>query len=91
MANECSNIPVMQRKTAFAPGWLLNDRYKSWISRVDGYDYSFHCSKCNKNLPCSSGHVKRHYESHLKAETNGTPRQETGTVSNKKNFAKNGC
>ena len=59
-----SGIPAKKRKVAFAPNWLEDERYKSWIQRVDGDVYSFHCSLCNKTLSCGSGHVKRHHDSH---------------------------
>lgn len=66
-----SGIPAKKRKTAFVEGWLSDDRFKSWISRVDGDINSFRCTLCNKTLSCSSGHVNRHHSSHLKSKANG--------------------
>ena len=67
-----SEVPTKKRKIAFASGWLLDERYKSWICQVDGDEHLFYCSECKQNFSCSSGHVQRHYESHLKPKTNNT-------------------
>jgi hypothetical protein len=56
--------PLKKRpKRNFSENWLTDNRFKSWISKVEYDDSLFYCTICDKKMSCSLSHVLRHANS----------------------------
>lgn len=58
----CDQLRRRPRRS-FSENWLKDNRFKSWINKVEFNDSLFYCSICDKKMSCSLSHVLRHANS----------------------------
>nr|XP_012214424.1 PREDICTED: uncharacterized protein LOC105667289 [Linepithema humile] len=58
----CDNFKKRPKRN-FSANWLKDDRFKSWISKVEFNDNLFYCTICDRKMSCSLSHVLRHANS----------------------------
>ena len=56
----------MKYKTSFQDDWLMDNNFKSWISKIENDDFSARCKICNKTISIAGQGVKA-LESHHKS------------------------
>ena len=42
-------------KTSFEDDWLMDNNFKSWISKIDNDAFSARCKICNKTISVQAG------------------------------------
>ena len=82
----------MKYKTSFQDGWLMDNNFKSWISKIENDAFSARYKICNKTISIAGQGVKT-LESHVKSmkHKNHLPEKQSKLSYHKTVEKRNGC